>query len=75
MDYYDAEIRNPKVNGKELIVDGEINSEIAVPPSKLIIGEGLSVTVVDGKIYISLDRIGVTNGISARNNNNGERRL
>ena len=72
MDYYNAEIKNPKVNGKELIIDGEINSEIAVPPSKLIIGDGLSATVVDGKIYISLDRNGVTDGISAGNNNNGE---
>ena len=70
MDYYDAKIMNPKINGKRLIVDGEINSEIAIPPSKLIIGNGLFATIVDGKIYISLDRTGVINGISARNNNN-----
>ena len=72
MDYYDTKIKNPKINGKELIVDGEINKELAIPPSKLIIGEGLSVTKIDGKFYISLDRTGIANGISARNNNNGK---
>lgn len=72
MDYYDTKIKNPKVNGKELIVDGEINSTIAIPPSKLIIGKGLSATVVDGKIYISLDRTDLTNETFERNNNNSE---
>lgn len=72
MDYYDTKIKNPKINGKELIVDGEINKELAIPPSKLIIGEGLSVRKIDGKFYISLDRTGIANGISARNNNNGK---
>lgn len=70
MDYYNTKIKNPKINGKILIVDGEINKDLAIPPSKLIIGEGLSVRVVDGKFYISLNETGILNGISARNNNN-----
>lgn len=72
MDYYNTKIKNPKINGKTLIVDGEINRDLAIPPSKLIIGEGLSVRVVDGKLYISLNETGISNGISARNNNNIE---
>lgn len=72
MDYYNTRLKNPKINGKELIVDGEINKEIAVPPSKLVIGEGLSIENIDGRLYISLDMEGVINGISTRNNNNGQ---
>lgn len=72
MDYYNTRLKNPKINGKELIVDGEINEEIAIPPSKLVIGEGLSIENIDGRLYISLDREGIINGISTRNNNNGQ---
>lgn len=71
MDYYDANLKNPKVLGKSLIVDGEINKDIGISPSKIIGGEGIKISRENGKIIISLNRSS-SNGNSPRNNDNSQ---
>ena len=62
MDYYDANLKNPKVIGKNFIEDGEINGDIGIPPSKIIAGKGIKIQKLNGKIVVSLDTSGVSNG-------------
>ena len=64
MDYYDANLKNPKVIGKDFIVDGEINGDIGVPPSKIIAGNGIKIQKINGKTVISLDMSGVMDEIN-----------
>jgi hypothetical protein len=64
MDYYNANLKNPKVIGKNLMVNGEINPEIGVPPSKIIAGDGIVIEKVNGKIIISLDSSGGKDGVN-----------
>lgn len=59
MDYYNANLKNPKVIGKNLIENGEINSDIGVPPSKIVAGNGILIRKIDGKIVISLGQGGL----------------
>lgn len=54
MDYYDSNLKNPKVLGKPLIVNGEINKDIGIPPSKVIAGKGIEIRRENGKLIISL---------------------
>lgn len=62
MDYYDPNLKNPKVAGKSLLENGEINKDFGVPPSKVVAGRGISISKANGKIIISLDMSGVSNG-------------
>lgn len=55
MDYYDSNLKNPKVNGNDLIINGEVNKNLALPPSKIVAGKGIKITKSGGKITISLD--------------------
>jgi hypothetical protein len=64
MDYYNANLKNPKVIGKNFIVDGEINGDIGVAPSKIVAGKGIKIQKIDGKTVISLDASEVSNGVN-----------